>query len=322
MYFDLPLEELKQFKPDRAEPKDFDAFWERTRKQSEVFDLDLIITRMDFGLDQLETYDVTFNGYGGQPVRGWFIKPKAHDELLPCVVQYIGYGGGRGLPTDWLLYPSAGFAAFIMDTRGQGSSWLVGDTADVPLDGSSPHFPGFMTLGVLDPQTYYYRRVFSDAYRAIQAVKEIPSVDAAKIAVTGISQGGGITIAMSGLVDGLTAVMPDVPYLCNYRRAVSITDEMPYHEISRFLKIHRDKVEQVFKTLSYFDGMNFAARAKAPALFSMGMMDPICPPSTVFSAYNHYKGKKQIEVYDFNLHDGGGSHHEIKQIKFLKNLWK
>ena len=73
-----------------------------------------------------------------------------------------------------------------------------------------------MTLGVLDPQTYYYRRVYMDAYRAIEAARSHPLVDPKRIAVTGVSQGGGISIAMSGLVEDFSAVMPDVPYLCNF----------------------------------------------------------------------------------------------------------
>ncbi len=42
---------------------------------------------------------------------------------------------------------------------------------------------------------------------------------------------------------------------------------------------------RVFRTLSYIDGMNFAARASAvPALFGVALMDPICPPSTLYAA--------------------------------------
>jgi cephalosporin-C deacetylase len=322
MLYDLSLNELRKFKPDRKEPVDFDAFWENTISDAKKNDLNAVFTSKDFGLTLFDIFDVRFNGYAGQPINGWFILPKDRDKPLPCVVEYIGYGGGRGFPTDWLLFPSAGFATFIMDTRGQGSSWSVGDTGDISIEGSGPHFPGFMTLGVLDPHTYYYRRVYTDAFRAIQAARSHPSVDGTKIAVTGVSQGGGISIAISGLVEGLSAVMPDVPYLCNFRRAVTITDELPYHEISRFLRVHRDKADIVFNTLAYFDGMHFAARANAPALFSTALMDPICPPSTVFSAYNHYHGDKKIEVYEFNLHDGGGSHHEIKKVKYLRDLWQ
>ena len=88
-------------------------------------------------------------------------------------------------------------------------------------------------------------------------------------------------------------------------RATQIVDTYPYQEIVIFCKIHRDRIDDVFRTLSYFDGMNFAARATAPALFSTALMDDICPPSTVFAAYNHYAGQKDIRVYPFNKHEGG-----------------
>ena len=321
MFFDLSLPELKAFKPDRNEPQDFDAFWKTTLEKAREFPLEARFEPVDFSLSLVDTYDVTFKGYGGQPVKGWFLVPRGAEQPLPCVVEFIGYGGGRGFPIDWLLYPSAGYATFVMDTRGQGSSWQQGDTDDLIPDGSSPHFPGFMTLGVLEPETYYYRRVFTDAVRAVEAARQHPMIDKDRVVVTGGSQGGGITLAVSGLVPDLAAVLPDVPFLCHFYRAVTMTDEDPYHEISRFLKVHRDKTETVFCTLSYFDGMQFAARAAAPALFSTGLMDATCPPSTVFAAFNHYAGSsKDIKVYPFNLHDGGGSHHDLEKLKFLKRI--
>lgn len=320
MYFDLPLPELRKFKPERDEPENFDAFWQSTLKEARTFPLETVFQLVDYSLSLIEAYDVTFNGYGGQAVKGWFLIPKGTKQPLPCVVQYIGYGGGRGFPTDWLLYPTAGYCTFVMDTRGQGSTWQHGDTPDHSLENSSPHFPGFMTLGINSPEAYYYRRVFTDAVLAIEAARQHPLVDGSKIIVTGGSQGGGTTLAVAGLVPDLVAAMPDVPFLCHFYRAVTMTDENPYHEIARFLKVHRDKTELVFRTLSYFDGMHFAARANAPALFSTGLMDVICPPSTVFAAYNHYAGQKDIKVYPFNLHDGGGSHHDLEKLKFLKEV--
>jgi cephalosporin-C deacetylase len=78
----------------------------------------------------------------------------------------------------------------------------------------------------------------------------------------------------------------------------------------------------VFRSLSYFDGVNLAARARGRALFSVGLMDPICPPSTVFAAYNHYGGPKEIRVYPYNQHEGGGSFQTVEKLNFLKDLWK
>jgi cephalosporin-C deacetylase len=319
--FDLPLEELQRYLPPRQEPADFDDFWQRSLAATRQHPLAARFEPIDYGLALVESFDVTFAGYDGQPIKGWLSLPRQRKGELPCVVEYIGYGGGRSFPPDWLLWPNVGYAHLVMDTRGQGSAWTQGDTPDIPTDGANPHFPGFMTQGILDPKTYYYRRVFLDAVRAVEAARSHPAVDSSRIAVTGGSQGGGITIAVSGLINDLTAAMPDVPFLCHYRRATEICEEAPYSEIQRYCKIHRHKVDQVFETLSYFDGVNFAARAQARGLFSVGLMDKVCPPSTVYAAYNYFAGDKEIRVYRYNEHEGGAQHHTLEKIKFMKSIW-
>ncbi len=320
-YFDMPLDQLQAYQPKRDEPADFDTFWQRTLKETRAHKLNAQFAPTDFGFRNIEVFDVTFNGYGGQPIKGWLLLPKQRRKKLPCVVEYLGYGGGRGFPTSWLLWSAAGYAHLVMDTRGQGSSWGKGDTGDPEPEGTNPHHPGFMTRGVLNPNTYYYRRVFADGVRAVEAAQSFDGIDPDRIATTGGSQGGGITIAVTALNPNVKVAMPDVPFLCHYRRAVSIQDSNPYGEISRYLLVHRDKVEQVFNTLSYFDGVNLAARAKAKTLFSVGLMDEICPPSTVYAAYNQWQGEKEIRIYQFNHHEGGGEYQAVEKLKFLRGLW-
>jgi len=324
MLFDLPIEQLRTYLPPRHEPQDFDAFWQETLADARRWPLNAVFEPVDYGLKTVDTFDVTFCGYGGQPIKGWLLLPRLarpDGTRVPCIVEYIGYGGGRGFPVDWLLWSAAGYAHFVMDTRGQGSTWRPGDTPDLPTDGTSAHYPGFMTSGILDPRTYYYRRVFTDAVRALEAARNHKAVDPARIAVTGGSQGGGIALAVSGLEPSVPVAMPDVPFLCHYRRATEIVDTAPYSEISHYCKTHRDKVDQVFRTLSYFDGVNLATRARARALFSTALMDDICPPSTVFAAFNHYAGPKQIEVWSYNQHEGGDSFQHVKKLEFLAGLW-
>lgn len=319
-FFDLSLPELKNYRPTREEPADFDSFWKSTLAETRTHPLDAKFEKVDYGLVAQETFDVTFNGFGGQPVKGWLILPTQRNGKLPVIVEFIGYGGGRQFGFNWLLWASAGYAHFVMDTRGQGSTWSSGDTPDLYADGGNAHFPGSMTKGILDPQHYYYRRVFTDAVRAIEAARSHPEVDEARVAVTGGSQGGGISIAAAGLVPDVAVAMPDVPFLCHYRRATEIVDSYPYKEIAEYCHIHRDKVETVFNTLSYFDGVNFSARAKAKTLFSTGLMDQVCPPSTVYAAFNHWAGEKDIKVYPYNGHEGGQSFHDLEKLKFAKNL--
>ena len=174
-----------------------------------------------------------------------------------------------------------------------------------------------MPRGIESPETYYYRRVYTDAVRAIDAVRQHPMVDPARVAVGGGSQGGGIALAAAGLAGDLVAVLADVPFLCHFERAVGMTGHDPYQEIVRYLAVGRETREQAFTTLSYFDGVAFAARASAAALFSVGLLDPICPPSTVFAAYNAYAGEKDITVHHYNEHEGGAAGQWPLQAAFL-----
>jgi cephalosporin-C deacetylase len=323
-YFDFPLDQLKTYNPDHTDQPDFDAFWKATLAEVRKHPLDARFEPVENGLKVQESFDLTFHGFGGQPIKGWFTLPRQRTGPVPCVVEFLGYSGGRGFSTDWLLWPSLGYAHLVMDTRGQGTSvgWTHGDTPDLYGEGGNPTVSGYMTQGILNPKHYYYRRVFSDAVRAVEAARSHPAVNAKRICVTGGSQGGGITIAAAALVPDVEAAMPDVPFLCHYRRSTELVDSYPYQEIARFCNVHRDKIETVFRTLSYFDGMNLAARARTTTLFSAGLMDMVCPPSTVYAAFNHWGGKeKQILTYQYNGHEGGGGFHTQEKIKFLRNMW-
>jgi cephalosporin-C deacetylase len=315
---DMSATELRAYAPSLPEPADLSGFWAESLAQARQHPVAAGFTPVESGLRTISSYDVTFAGYGGAAVRGWLHLPadwSQGDDPLPAVVQYQGYGGGRGLVQEDTFWASAGYAYLIMDTRGQGSGWSSGDTPDP--DGSAPAQPGFMTRGITDPAAYYYRRVFVDAVRAVEAARSHPAVDPGRVAVTGASQGGGISIAVAGLVPDLAAVMPDVPFLADFRRAVDIAGTNPYAEVERYLACHRDQAETVFRTLSYFDAALLGKTANAPALFSVAHMDQTCPPSTVYAAFNAYGGPKQICDYEFNDHEGGQIWQRVRQLHWL-----
>lgn len=313
---EMSLEELRGYRPQRDEPADFDEFWQGTLQAARKHPLALEHRPVQTGLKLIAVDDVTFAGYDGQPIKAWLLRPAAAEGPLPCIVEYCGYGGGRGLPHEQLYWASAGYAHLLMDTRGQGGGWRVGDTPD-DAAGAGPSINGYMTRGIQSPETYYYRRLYTDAVRAVEAARAHPAVDPGRVAVKGASQGGGIAIAVAGLVGDLVAALPDVPFLQHFRRATEITDAFPYKEIGNFLATQRTRVDEALRTLSYFDGVNFAARATAPALYSVALMDEVCPPSTVFASFNHYEGPKEIVVHRYNGHEGGGPFNEPAQSRFL-----
>lgn len=238
------------------------------------------------------------------------------------MVQYIGYNGGRGIPYSWLTWSALGYAHLVMDNRGQGGGGKnTSDTPDFGPDGHGSSSPGFLTRGIEDPGLHYYRRLITDAVRAVDTVKAHEAVDSCRVAVLGGSQGGGLALAVAGLREDVAAAVADVPFLCHYRRGSQITDAGPYAEIARWLSGHRFRVEEAMNTLSYFDGVNFAARATAPAWFSVGLMDRICPSSTVYAAYHAYAGPAEIEVFPYNGHEGGAEYDLPRKLSALRGVF-
>jgi cephalosporin-C deacetylase len=321
-YYDLPADELVTYSPELTSPPDLETFWSKTLEESRAAARPPEFNRVSTGLSLVDTFDVTFSGFGGHPVRAWLHLPANLEAPIPAVVRYQGYGGGRGTALDVTTWTLAGYATLLMDTRGQGSAWGPGDTPD-PV-GSSPSYPGFMTRGILDPHEYYYRRVYTDAVMALEVMRAHPLVRADRVAVTGASQGGGVALSVAALVPDLWAVLADVPFLCDFRRATQIVDTEPYTEIVHYLKIHRDHTDIAFSTLAYFDAAGLVTYAKAPALFSVGLMDQTCPPSTVYAAFNRYGGQEQVEKriveYPFNDHEGGEAFHRAVQLEWLASL--
>lgn len=318
--FDLPLEQLRCYLPERREPPDWRAFWDETLDGTRRFDL-AVDARPDAPyLPNVVTQDVSFAGFGGHRIGAWHIRPRG--ELRGTVVQFLGYGDGRGTPLDWLAWPAAGFATLVMDTRGQGARARRGGTTGDPAGSGSPYVEGFLTQGILDPHNYFYRRVFTDAVRAVEAALALDGTDPERLAVAGASQGGAIALAATALSGALVrAAMIGVPFLADVRRAVRVTEERPYYELLAFLGTHRAQAETALRTMDYVDGITMAAHATAPARFSVALMDTICPPSGGFGVHNHYAGPKELTTYPYNNHEGGEADDQLASIRWLQALW-
>lgn len=325
---DLPLDQLRAYQPDVREPADFEAFWRETIAEARSAAADSGATATlrpaDTPVTELVVEDLSFPGFGAEPIHAWVTRPRRPEGTrLPTVVEFNGYNGGRGLPTEHTAWALAGFAHVFMDTRGQGSGWGTGGDTPDP-HGSGAQVAGWMTSGIADPRDHYYRRVYTDALRLLDAVETFDFVDPDRIATTGGSQGGGIAIAGTALREmhggSVIATLPDVAFLCDWENGAAVALSDPYQELVRYLSVHRDHAEMVWTTVGYLDGVNFAKRLSAPALFSVALMDEIVPPRTTFAAYNALASTdKTIEVFPYNGHEGGAGHHWLTQVAYLRS---
>src|SRR5690348_14576263 len=196
-WYDMPLQQLREYRTSTPEPEGLDEWWAKR------LDADRDQARpATFTAYEPELYapfavsDVEFSGAGGDPIRAWYIKP-AGEASAPVVVKFIGYGGGRGAPSEHMLLPALGYAVLVMDSRGQGGRWTYGATGD---GASGPENSQVMSRGITTPEDYYYTRMFTDAALAVDVALELSG--GAPVAVSGASQGGGLALAAAALQRG------------------------------------------------------------------------------------------------------------------------
>ena len=315
-WYDMPLEQLREYRTSTLEPDGLDDWWARRIAEARAVAKPPALTPHQPRLyDPLEVYDVEFSGAGGDRIRAWYLRPRDTPDA-PVVVKFIGYGGGRGVPSEHFLLPALGYRLFVMDSRGQGGQWTIGATPDGPR-ATGPENARVMTRGITSPEDYYYTRMFTDAALAVDVALELAGAGGT-VAVTGGSQGGGLALAAAALHrDAVSVCHADVPFLCDIQRAITLAPRPPYTEIPQFLSENVALIDTALNTLRYIDCALLARRITARCLLSVGLMDVICPPSTVFAAYNEITAGKDISVHPFTGHEVPEAHVE-RQLRHLR----
>lgn len=301
-YLERRLAELSQYRPDPTAPDDLDAFWNRTLQEAAARPLNATREKTGSWSPYAEAYKVTYEGFDDTPIHGWYLLPAfSHGDKLPCAVVYHGYTGSKGYPDQYANWLLLGYAVFAIDIRGQG-----GETGNL-LAQSFGMAKGWMSQGLLDPETHYYRAIAVDALKAVEWAASQPEVDPARIVAAGASQGGGLSLLVAALSDIPSRIVADIPNMCHMDYGI-LQSTGSLAEAADFVSKHPEQLERTLKTLSYFDLLNLCGRIRKPTFVSVGLKDPICLPETVFAVYNRIEAPKQLQVYPFNGHYTSGDH--------------
>lgn len=296
--YDLPLEQLKVYKPDLTRQPDFNDFWNNALNELSQIKLEYSLTPYDYPVKGVKTWLVNFKGFNNANIECWLAVPEGEGPF-PGLMLFHGYNWGFNGLHDSVNWALKGYVVLHMQVRGQ-----QGGSCD-NVASSNGFTPGWMTKGALDPNEYYYRAVYMDAVRALEVLCDLPEVDKNRIGVHGGSQGGGLTLAVSALTSIPKVAVADYPFLSNFERAIEICPCNPYYEINEFLRRNTspETEDRLKKTLSYFDVMNLADRVTCHCWLSVGLVDDITPPSTIFAAYNHLKCSKELSINRYFGHE-------------------
>jgi cephalosporin-C deacetylase len=300
--FDMPYQDLFSYAGTNPRPDDFDEFWDKGLAELATVDAQVEVAPAGFTVPFARCEDLYFTGTGGVRVHAKLARPPDTGEPQPAVLMFHGYGGESPQWTDLLAYAARGHTIAALDVRGQ-----VGFAAP-------DQHPDSFTLmhhvvaGLDDaPEQLIYRHVFLDAARLAGIVLGLHGVDADRVATTGKSQGGGLSLACAALEPRISMVAAVYPFLTDYKRAYDLSlDEEPYNEISKWFR-KRDpqhlRETEIFTRLGYIDVQHLAPRIRARVDLAVGLEDTVCPPSTQFAAYNKIVTEKSLRLFPDYGHD-------------------
>ena len=287
-------------------PSDIDRFWENVLEETSKIPLEAEVLGDPLrSSEDVEVFQVFFNSLDWVRIAGWYTLPRQRKGPLPGLLHVPGYIMEPPVLKNWAR---KGYAAFSVAPRGKLRSNRQ----------FNPGYPGLLTHGIVDRNTYTYRGFYIDACGAVDFLLNRDEIDPERIGVTGHSQGGGLAVTTPALRPEIKAAAGGAPYLCGFMDAIELTDSYPYHEITDYLRLHPDSREAVEETLAYFDAINLAHRVRCPIIISIGLQDSTCPPETGYALFNTIASHdKRLYAYDGHGHDANNYEHISVVEEFL-----
>lgn len=316
--FDLPLEELKEYRGISPCPADFDEFWDRAVKGVKELDYQVELKKSSFQTDYAECNDLYFTGTGGARIHAKYLKPVKSQGPHPAVLFFHGYSGDSGTWMEKLGYVANGFSVFALDCRGQGgASQDIGGVRGVTWSGQ-------IMRGMEDgPEHLLFVQIFLDVVALAKIAMEMPDIDENRIGVFGRSQGGALTIVCGALVPNVKKIAPLYPFLTDYKRVWQMDlAKVAYEDITYYFRKFdpcHEREDEIFMNLGYIDIQNFAKRIKAEVMMGTALMDTTCPPSSQFAVYNKINAPKRMILYPDYIHEPIQDFSD-KTFQFLKTL--
>jgi cephalosporin-C deacetylase-like acetyl esterase len=278
-------------------PSDFEPFWAKAKADLAKIPLDAKLTLLpDRCTETVNVYHLNLQNFregGAARLYGILCVPKKEGKY-PAL----------------LRVPGAGIRAYAGDVRTaeRGVITLEIGIHGVPviLDPSVYADLGagwanqYWTYNLDNRDQYYYKRVFMGCLRANDYLTSLPQYDGQRLAVAGGSQGGALAIVTAALdprVKWAAATYPAMADMVGYLKGRAggwphiFEKSNPHHH-----------TEAKIKTAAYYDVVNFARVLRAPCFYSLGFNDEVCPPTSMYAAYNALGGPKELKIYQETGH--------------------
>lgn len=277
--------EPENIQPTTTAPQDFSQFWRTNMEELAKVPLEPVLTLMpEQSTHQTNVYHISFNNIQGR-IYGILTVPKAPGRY-PAI----------------LHVPGAGIRPYSGTNLNQNVISLQVGIHGIPVNEynsplyqnlSSGALNGYMRFNLDDKDRYYYKRVYLGMVKAVDFIFSLPEFDGVSLGVMGGSQGGALSIVTAGLDNRVKYLVSYYPALCDLTGYLEGRAGGWPHLFKDEFTNTKNKIE----TSRYYDVVNFARQVKVPGFYSTGFNDNVCPPTSIYAAYNSIAAEKQMALY-------------------------
>lgn len=287
----------QQLTPTVANPPDFRAYWDSAKAELARIPMDARMTLLsERCTEKVNVYHVNIQNYG---YSNWQNAPSRLYGIL-CVPK------AEGKYPALLKVPGAGIRPYYGDvaTAENGIITLEIGIHGIPVNMDPSVYvslqngalQNYQNVNLDDRDRYYYKRVYLGCVRAVDFLTSLPQYDGRRLAVTGGSQGGALSIVTAGLdnrVKWLGAYYPALSDLTGYLSGRA--GGWPHLFTGSNLAFNNTPAK--IRTAGYYDVVNFARLVTVPGRYSWGFNDDVCPPTSMYAAYNVLTAPKELDLY-------------------------
>jgi cephalosporin-C deacetylase len=295
-------------------PSDFKDFWDKAKADLALIPLDSKMTLIpEKCTEKINVYHVSIQNYPNNArVYGILCVPKKPGKY-PAILHVPG-AGIRPYGGD-IENAEKGYITLDIGIHGIPVNMNI----DVYNNLSAGALNGYFFFNMDDKDKYYYKRVYLGCIRANDFIFTLPEFDGVNLAVTGGSQGGALSIVTAALdprVKYLAAFYPALCDLTGYLKGRAGGWPHIFDKNNIAYNNKKDKLE----TVKYYDVVNFARRVKIPGIYSWGYNDEVCPPTSMYAAYNVITAPKSLHVALETGHWAFPEQYEKSEKWLLENL--
>ena len=274
-------------------PADFDAYWtgEKARLEKAVPLDPRCVLDAKHSTPRTEVYNISFATFGSKRVYGFMSVPRDKSKgPFPTSVYVPGSGVGPNYGKPWgdnVVHVNFSVHMYEPHPDPKAHARLMAEQNlalarkfNIPR----PERAYCATAGIgAGRDDYYYHDVMLGINRAIDWLRTRDFIDKDRVTMSGTSQGGYFTLALSYLNGGFArsyAAVPAWSGVLGYKRQ---WDAGAPNIVQAQAPENRAAAEG---NIRYYDGVNFAAGIRTPILFFVGFRDTTCQPPCVYSAFN------------------------------------